>query len=492
MEKHLLSKSTFIRGVQCLKSLYLHKNRYFLRDRLSPKQLAKFKRGTDVGVFAQNLFPGGVDCKPKSPSQYRKSVEKTSEVIEQQMADVIYEATFQFDRVLILLDILAKENGKWNAYEVKSSLKISDTYLMDAALQYYVLTNSGIEIDRFFLVHINPEYVFQDALDISELFTFVDVTDDAISKQEFVKAQIEKGKEALVLKSSPKIDIGPHCNNPYPCDFIGHCWKHIPKQSVFELSQWTAEDKHHLYKKGITKIEDIPESFIDSSNKKLELQAKLSGKAYFDADRFKTNYGEINNKITYAGFLGNRKAIPQWKNYKPYDIVPISLTLKTDDPGHVENYFNSEIENDPDKKLFEFLDKNFSADKSIFNFDSQRFEELLRRMAERNPEMAQRLNFIIHNIVDLKKIFDDFIYFNPKIGNNLSIQNIHRYFSKEGVHVWPFLSETLAINAYLKYAKDESENAEIVNELKSFTQQQTKLSEIILEFFKTISKNENH
>ncbi len=490
MEKHLLSKSTFIRGVQCLKSLYLYKNRYFLRDRLSPEQLAKFKRGTDVGVFAQNLFQGGIDCKPKSPSQYRKSVEKTAAIIQEQSAEVIYEAAFQYDRVLILLDILTKQNGKWNAYEVKSSLKISDTYLMDAALQYYVLTNAGLDIDKFFLVHINPEYVYQDDLDISELFTFVDVTDDAISKEAFVKAQIEKGKEALVLKSSPKIDIGLHCNNPYPCDFLGHCWKHIPKQSVFELSQWTEEEKHHLYKEGITKIEDIPESYIDSSNKKLELQSMLTGKAHFDVDRFNTNYGEINTKVVYAGFLGNRKAIPQWKNYKPYDVSAISLTLKTGDSESVENFYNTESEIDPDQNLFEFLDKNFKTDQSIVIFDGERFVELLRRMAKRNPEMASRIDSIINNIVDLKKIFDDFIYFNPIIGNDFSIKNTHRYFSKEGSHVWPFFSDTLAINSYQKIEADDLKSPEIVSNLKNFTKQKTTLSENVLDFFKTKSKNE--
>lgn len=490
MEKHQLSKSTFIRGVQCLKSLYLYKNRYFLRDKLSPEQLAKFKRGTDVGVFAQNLFPGGVDCQPKSPSQYRKSVEKTGEVINQQLSDVIYEAAFQADGVLILLDILAKENGKWNAYEVKSSLKISDTYLMDAALQYYVLKHSGVEPEKFFLVHINPEYVFQDELEISELFTFVDVTEDAISKQGFVKAQIEKAKEALTLKSSPKIDIGPHCNNPYPCDFIGHCWKHLTWPSVFELSQWNDEEKHQLYKEGIAEIQDIPEAHVDTLNKKLELRARLSNSAYFDVDRFNNAYGEFNTSMNYAGFLGNRKAIPQWRNYRPYDIVPISLTLKTMDSGQVKNFFNTDHEIDPDQKLYEFLNENFFPGHPIVIFDGERFAELLRRMADRNPIMSPRLNSIIENIVDLKKIFDDFLYFDPKIGPDFSIQSMHRYFSKDGVHVWPFISETLAINAYLKTAGNDLKNAEIADQVKDFTHRLSGLSENIIEFFKTKSVHE--
>jgi hypothetical protein len=75
-------KSTFIRGLQCEKSLYLHKKRPFLRDRLSPEQLAKFSRGTNVGVYAQELFPGGVDAAPKTHFQMAASVVKTAELME--------------------------------------------------------------------------------------------------------------------------------------------------------------------------------------------------------------------------------------------------------------------------------------------------------------------------------------------------------------------------------------------------------------------------
>ncbi|MDZ7740732.1 MAG: hypothetical protein U5Q03_03020 [Bacteroidota bacterium] len=82
MEKHILSKSTFIRGVQCLKSLYLNKKRPFLRDRLSAEQRAKFSRGHEVGLLAQELFPGGTDLKPKSPALYRKAVRATADLIE--------------------------------------------------------------------------------------------------------------------------------------------------------------------------------------------------------------------------------------------------------------------------------------------------------------------------------------------------------------------------------------------------------------------------
>ena len=239
MEKHLLSKSTFIRSVQCLKSLYLHKRRPFLRDRLSKEQLAKFKRGTKVGILAQELFPGGINLQPKSPSQYRKAVAATAEHISKNDDFIIYEASFQSDQVLVILDILVQHNGKTHAYEVKSSKSISQTYLQDAALQYYVITNSGITLDDFSIIYVNQNIDNENTeklseMEVSEVFIKKPVLGDVLEIQPFIQSHIPKAKEALFLKHSPEIAVGKHCRTPYPCDFIGHCWKNIKKGSEVE------------------------------------------------------------------------------------------------------------------------------------------------------------------------------------------------------------------------------------------------------------------
>ncbi len=226
MEKHVLSKSTFIRGTQCLKSLYLNKKRPFLRDKLSPEQLAKFRRGHKVGTLAQKLFPGGIDIGPRSPALYRKALSQTQEIIRTNTFNILYEAGFQFDRLLVFLDILVRENEKWHAYEVKSSYKISDTFLLDAAFQYYVITHSGLLLEDFFIVYASEQLDYEkldEYENLEPLFIRENVLNRILPLQDFVKEQIIREKEALVLDKSPDIPMGPYCYEPYPCDFIGHC-----------------------------------------------------------------------------------------------------------------------------------------------------------------------------------------------------------------------------------------------------------------------------
>ena len=70
-----------------------------------------------------------------------------------------------------------KDEEGWKAYEVKSSTKVSDTYINDAAIQYYAIVNSGIDLKDISIIYINNQYVKQGALSIQDLFTIESVYD---------------------------------------------------------------------------------------------------------------------------------------------------------------------------------------------------------------------------------------------------------------------------------------------------------------------------
>ncbi|MEE4260147.1 MAG: hypothetical protein V2I62_10330 [Bacteroidales bacterium] len=225
-----------------------------MRDKLSPEQLAKFKRGSRLGILARQLFPGGIDLTPRSPSQYQKRVLETTEIIRQGKCDTLYEAVFQFDQLLIMLDILNRKDGEWYGYEVKSSLKISDTYLLDAAFQYYVITNSGLKLNDIFLVYVNKDYLFDEDLRLDDIFIFESVLEKVLELQDYVKEKVMEEKATLQLKSSPKIDVGMHCLNPYPCDFTGHCWKNVVDKSIIDSYKPSTNEEFYEF---LDKIEQL-------------------------------------------------------------------------------------------------------------------------------------------------------------------------------------------------------------------------------------------
>jgi hypothetical protein len=173
-------------------------------------------------MLARQLFPDGIDVAPATPFEYAASAEKTHSLLMKQQP-VIYEASFISNEVVVALDILVRRGGMLHAFEVKSSTKINNTIMNDAALQYYVITEAGFELEDFSIIHLKPDFKELPDENIEALFNNVSVKEWCESQKSFVKTHIEAAKEVIRKKQMPSVEQGEHCNNPYPCDFKNIC-----------------------------------------------------------------------------------------------------------------------------------------------------------------------------------------------------------------------------------------------------------------------------
>jgi len=226
MNRPLLSKSSYIRSLQCLKSLYLYKYAYGMRDPVPPALQERFDKGHAIGAMAQRLFPGGTDCSPGAPWHQVRAVQRTLDLVGQGRP-VLYEAAFMHDRVLAIADIFLLRGGRWIVYEVKSSTSLSETYLEDAALQYHVIANSaracGAELGEFLFLYLNRPVDEALQADPGEIFVEEPVTAWCREREAAVQARIDRAKEVILTKRMPDIAVGEQCTQPYRCDFFGYC-----------------------------------------------------------------------------------------------------------------------------------------------------------------------------------------------------------------------------------------------------------------------------
>jgi hypothetical protein len=229
--RHILSKSTFMYGCQCTKRLWLHKFQPKVRDEETEAQTAIFQAGTDVGMLARQLFPCGVDASPPTFYQYQLSVADTAKYIRKGV-NVIYEAAFQFDGILAAIDILVKKGDKWYAFEVKGTGSVKPPHIQDAALQYYVITQSGLPLEDISIVHLNTDYVRYGELDIHKLFSSTTILEEVKEHQLFILNKATELKALLKLKQAPEIGVGEQCFKPYNCDFYGHCTNGLPEEET--------------------------------------------------------------------------------------------------------------------------------------------------------------------------------------------------------------------------------------------------------------------
>ncbi len=422
---HILSKSTFIRGIQCRKSLYLNKYSPNLKDPIPASRQAIFDIGHETGKLAQGLFPGGVDCGFEITSNGQKSAEMTRKFIDEGK-EVIYEAAFQSDGVLVIADIMVRAGNKWKIYEVKSSTSVSDYQIYDTAIQYYIITKCGIDIEDISVVYINIQYVRKGDVDIDLLFTTESVKERVIQNQSFIEQKEKEFKEVLERKSVPDIDIGPHCNNPYECDFIGHCWKHIPEYSVFNLSR-IGKTAYKLYNRGITNIKDIPDDISLSTNQLLEKISFTEGKNIIDRKEIKNFLNTIKYPLYFLDFETFQFAIPVYDNTRPYQQVVFQYSLyfkknKDSNPEHYE--FLGDGRSDPRPALIKQLlsDTKKPGMILVYNqaFETARLKELAVDFPEYEEEISEKLSMIADLMIPFKNRF----YYKPEMRSSHSLKKV--------------------------------------------------------------------
>jgi len=424
--KPIISKSSFIRGKQCLKSLYLIKKHPELQDQITEGQQAIFDRGHNVGELAQQLFPGGVVAAFDLPQGFMRSIKYTRELIRRGM-EVIYEAGLMFENTHCFVDILKKENGKWHIYEVKSSTEVKEVNIYDAAFQYYVLCSLGLEIGDVSVVFINNQYVREGDIDIQQLFNIESIFDQVLEHQPEVKNLLLTQVATLQKPEIPSIDIGPQCFHPYDCDFMGTCWKDIPEYSIFNISRLKTEKKFELYHHGIIETTDVPDDFPLSENQQLQVQSDKTGEVIIDKKGIKDFLDALKYPLYFLDFETFNPAIPLYDYSKPYQQIVFQYSLHIlKQPGwelqHKE-YLAHPV-GDPRITMIKQLISEIGTKGDIVVYNKGFETARLNEIANDFPEYETAIQQIVSRIVDLMTPFQEKLYYTPEMKGSYSIKNV--------------------------------------------------------------------
>jgi len=381
--KHILSKSTFMYGCQCPKRLYLHKFKPELRNPEDEQQESVFATGTDVGLLARELFPNGVSAEPPNAFSYHIAVEKTAKYISQQHS-VIYEAAFNFEGVMCAIDILVKKKNKWYAFEVKGSTKVKEPFVLDASLQHYVISNSGLPLEDISIVYLNNQYVRQGKLEIKKLFANESILEQVVDNKDFIEQKISELKLLLKEKKEPVIEVGKQCYKPYECDFINHCWANVADESS-------------------------------------------AGEKYINKKSIREFLAEWKYPYLFFDFETIMPAVPEYNLSRPYQQIPFQYSVhiqksKNEEPEHHE--FLGDGISDPREELIKDMLNKLGKKGSIIvwnkSFEISRLKELARDF----PKYAKVINSLINRIVDLIIPFRSGWYSLPEFNGSASLKSV--------------------------------------------------------------------
>ena len=421
-----LSKSLYIRGLQCEKSLWLKKKKPEVLQAPDDGAQAVFDTGTSVGELACELFSGGERI--EYTGNFSSQMAKTKELMGRG-TKVIYEATFCFDGILVMVDILRIDKDGLIINEVKSSTSVKEVYIDDASIQYYVISSLGYKVSAINIIHIDNSYVRGEKLELEKFFYAEDVTEQVKQKQADIPQIISKFDEILSKDVEPDIDIGPHCSDPYNCDAWEYCWRKqrgIPEYSVFDISRLRSDKKFELYKNGVVKFEDIKELDKFNASQQIQIRSELSGEQIIDKEAIKEFLDTLSYPLYHLDFETFQQAVPEFIGLSPYEQIPFQFSIHKDDGrGNLEHFeFLAEVGADPRYELALNLIKFIPQDACVLAYNMSFEKKVIRRLAEIYPQISNELMAIHDNIKDLMVPFAIKSYYHPKMQGSYSIKYV--------------------------------------------------------------------
>lgn len=429
-----LSKSQYVRGIQCEKSLWLYRHRKDLRTTPDTFQESIMESGTEFGILARQLWSGGVliEADHLHPED---ALTETQKAIASG-AHTIYEAAFFYNDILVRVDVLRRMPShatSWAIYEVKSGTKVEDVHLDDVAIQRYVLEGAGQHVQQSFVVHANGSYIRRGALDLAALFMPEDVTKESAERLVDVPKVLEAMKAYADAQGAPTKGIGSHCTKPYECDFKAHCWAHVPEYSVFNLAYAKMPQKLEMFNKGVQRIEQInPDMHKLTAGQRTQVELARSGKPRVDVGAVKAFLKNLRYPLTHLDFETDNPVVPPFDGLRPYQQMPFqAVVCVQDEPGApvVEHGFLGDGLKDPRPALAEFLVDHVARSGSIIayhkSFECGRLEELASFFwMQGKTDKSSPLKLMIERLWDLADPFRTNAYTHPDFRGRWSIKAV--------------------------------------------------------------------
>ena len=212
-----ITKTDFMRGMQCPKMLWLDKHKPGLKD-IPPEIQERLDAGNDFGDRAMGMFGPYEEMtvyRPGTMIPDKKAMLANTQDAMERGVEVICEAAFSNYNNYCAVDILRKTEVGYDFYEVKNAPAVYPQFIKDAGFQYYIIARCKVKIGRIYIVIHGP--------DESDPFVPVDVTAEAKGYYTWINDHIWDLNR--MQKQAEEIPIAPgeHCTNPYECWYYGYC-----------------------------------------------------------------------------------------------------------------------------------------------------------------------------------------------------------------------------------------------------------------------------
>lgn len=422
------SKSKLLALRQCPKRLWLEVHRPDLREDSAATE-ASFQVGFQVGDIAQRIYdPEGQGALIDVQSEgFSRAFERTTELLH--TTQPIFEAGFSAGGALAFADVMLPEQmeGKqvWRMVEVKSSTSVKDYHRDDVAVQAFVAQSAGVPLQSIALAHIDSSWVYPGDEDYSGLLVEADLTAEAFSRTEEVKAWIAQAQSIDAMPSEPVIGIGAHCDTPFECGFYDYCSRDEPKAQypVYWLPYFGAKARE-LAAQGVIDLEDVPDDRLNPKQQRVKANT-LAHTVYFDAAGAAADLAVHSLPAYFLDFETIQFAVPIWKGTRPYQQNTFQFSLHTlSESGRLDHTEFLDLSGgDPSEPFAQALIAVCGESGPVYVYNAAFETSRMSELAIRYPQFSVALLAINARVVDLLPIARE-RYYHPSQQGSWSIKKV--------------------------------------------------------------------
>lgn len=417
MKRHDLTKSKITLFEQCPKRLWLTVHRPDLIE-IDDATQARFDTGHAVGDLACDLVENGVmvtmdDGVPGALAQTRELISAGS--------CPIFEGTFQHEGVLVRVDIMRPDGkGGWHVAEVKSTASRKDYQIADLATQVWVIEGAGVTVASASIRHINTSFVYARERDYLGFLTDRN-SDEEIRPIIDERMAVVSDARLALQGDEPAIAPGPHCDDPFGCDFKDYCYRGI-KQPDWPISLLPRTGKRLAQKFAANGIEDLTElekgELSNSTHERIR-EATTSNTVFHDSVLACQLTKDWGYPRTYLDFETINPAIPRWLGTKPFQQIPFQFS------AHVENEYGS-LEHreylclddvDPRRSFAEALIEAVPREGAIITYNATFERTRLRELSVLFDDLSGTLQAMVSRVVDLEPVARQCWYHRDQMGS---------------------------------------------------------------------------
>jgi hypothetical protein len=328
------------------------------------------------------------------------------------------------------IDVLRKipDSDEWDLIEVKSSTEVKGYHYDDMSFQYYVFYHAGYKIRSCYMMLLDNQYIRDGDIDPQALFYLEDISEEVFALQGGLEHTVPQLARLPDQPKEPTEKIGARCLKPHECEYLHHCWAHVPEYSVFDVYHTKKKAEEVAEYSNSYAIEGISPDMLPTGLKAIDVECIHDNvMEYIETNILGDFLQGFEYPLYYLDYETVKGAIPLYDGTRPHQQIPFQFSLhvaETPDAELQHFEFLHKERSDPRQHFAERLLELCGEDGSVVVYN-QTFEKRMNKEIARDfPQYASGLEAINERVVDLMAPFQKRMIYSPKQKSSHSIKAV--------------------------------------------------------------------